>query len=54
VNVVSCNNVSWNEGRRATRWIATVVVAILGLVTLPSVSAGQALGTIAGTVKDAP
>src|SRR5947209_15867339 len=34
------------------RAIATVAVAIIGLIALPAPSAGQALGTIAGAVKD--
>ena len=35
------------------RAIATVAVAIIGLIGLPAPSAGQALGTIAGAVRDA-
>src|SRR2546422_6504913 len=35
------------------RAIATVAVAIIGLIALPAPSAGQALGTIAGAVRDA-
>ena len=35
------------------RAIATVAVAIIGFIGLPAPSAGQALGTIAGAVKDA-
>ena len=35
------------------RAIATVAVAIIGLTGLPAPSAGQALGTIAGAVRDA-
>jgi hypothetical protein len=35
------------------RAIATVALAIIGFIALPAPSAGQALGTIAGAVKDA-
>ena len=39
--------------RRALRQHAPALLLALGLLALPCVSAAQALGTVAGTVKDA-
>src|SRR5437660_11142086 len=47
------NVVLRNEGTPAMRAIATLALATVGFIGLPAPSAGQALGTIAGAVKDA-